>query len=117
MPLIQIFTSQTQIGEQRADELLRTLSSTLARELQKPEAYVMTCLVPESRMTFAASTAPSCYAVVKNIGEFTEQGTTRLSAVLCRTLSEGLGVPQGRIYLEFQNAEPHLWGFDGETFA
>jgi len=117
MPLIQVFTSQANVDAARSEALLRELSSTLARELDKPEAYVMTCLVPELRMTFAGTSAPACYARLTNLGEFSEADTARLSALLCRSLSQGLGIPLARIYLEFQNPEPHLWAFDGETFA
>jgi phenylpyruvate tautomerase len=114
MPLINVYTSALAPD---ADALLRRLSSTLARELAKPEAYVMTCLVPQARMTFAGSEAPACYAELKNIGELSQDLTARLSRTLCELLSEGLAVPKNRIYIEFQSVEPHLWGFDGETFA
>lgn len=117
MPLIQVFTAQAPSAPERANALLRSLSKTLAEQLGKPESYVMTCLVPEARMTFGGSDAPACYAKIKNIGELTPDTTARLSKVLCALLSSALGVPQNRIYLEFVELEPHLFGFDGETFA
>jgi phenylpyruvate tautomerase len=117
MPLINLYTSALAPDADAASALLRRLSSTLARELGKPEAYVMTCLVPQARMTFAASEAPACYAELKNIGELSPELTARLSRTLCDLLSEGLLVPKNRIYIEFQSVKPHLWGFDGETFA
>jgi phenylpyruvate tautomerase len=85
MPLINVYTSALAPD---ADALLRRLSSTLARELAKPEAYVMTCIVPQARMTFAGSEAPACYAELKNIGELSQDLTARLSRTLCpRTAS------------------------------
>lgn len=114
---MNIYTSSAPPAEEGASALLRRVSATLARELGKPESYVMTCLVPKTTMTFAGTGAPACYAEVKNIGEFSADLTLRLSKVLGELLSEGLEVPRDRIYIEFQNARPHLWGFDGETFA
>jgi phenylpyruvate tautomerase PptA (4-oxalocrotonate tautomerase family) len=117
MPLLKIVTSAETPREPQRSELLRAASSLLARQLGKPEAYVMTCLMPEASMTFAGNAEPSVYAELKNVGLFTPEHTRRLSAELCALLSKALGVPPSRIYLEFSNAEPHLWGFDGDTLA
>jgi hypothetical protein len=100
----------------RADALLQELSALLARELGKPEAYVMTCLEPRARMTFAGTTAPACYVEVKNIGSFTPAATSRLSSLICERLSAVLAVSPDRIYIEFADARGHLWGHDGGTF-
>jgi phenylpyruvate tautomerase len=89
----------------------------LARELGKPETYVMTCLEPRARMTFAGTDEPSCYVEVKNVGTFTPDLTSRLSAAITDRLAAGLAVAKRRIYVEFADARPHMWGFDGDTFA
>lgn len=117
MPLINVFTSIPAPEADRTDGLLLRLSSTLAKELKKPESYVMTCLNPGLAMTFAGTTLPTCYAEVKNIGPLSSDTTARLSNILCSALAEGLGVERDRIYIEFTNVEPHLFGFKGETFA
>jgi phenylpyruvate tautomerase len=117
MPLLKIVSSKSPADADSRQALLRRLSSTLARELQKPEAYVMTCLVPDASLTFAGTDAPACYVELKSIGSFSEQETARLSELLCRLLSEELGVAPDRIYVEFANPAGYLWGFDGETFA
>lgn len=117
MPLINVFTSLPAPEADRAEVLLLRLSSTLAKELKKPESYVMTCLNPGLGMTFAGTTLPACYAEVKNIGTLSSDTTARLSKILCGVLAESLGVDLDRIYIEFTNVEPHLFGFKGETFA
>jgi phenylpyruvate tautomerase len=115
MPLVRIVSSAEPppVG----DSLLRDLSALLARELGKPESYVMTCLEPRARMTFGGSDEPSCYVEVKNVGTFTAAKTALLSGVLAERLTAGLGVPRNRIYIEFADAKPHMWGYDGDTFA
>jgi len=117
MPLINVYTSAPPLPDARAGALLRSLSKTLATELGKPESYVMTCLVPQTSMTFGGTDAPACYAELKNIGTLSQDTTERLSKILCGLLSKELDVPQSRIYLEFKSVEPHLFGFNGETFA
>ena len=115
MPLVRIISS-LEIPA-KAPEILRELSALLARELEKPESYVMTCWEPRAAMTFGGTDAPTCYVEVKNIGIFTPDRTERLSAALTKKLTEALKVPPDRIYIEFSDAKPHLWGYHGGTFA
>jgi hypothetical protein len=106
MPLLDVYTSKTR--PPNADQLLKSLSVLLARELKKPESYVMTALHAEVPMTFAGTSEPSCFASLKSIGSFALADSERLSAVLCGALSEGLSVPKNHIYLEFSNPPGHL---------
>jgi phenylpyruvate tautomerase len=114
MPLLQLQTSSVATA---SPDWLKALSADLARALGKPEAYVMVSLTRAPDMLFAGSAAPSCFAALKSIGTFTPDATETLSALLCERISEGLGVPRTRIYIEFVDAKPHLWGYDGGTFA
>ena len=114
MPLLQI---QASSGTAAPNSLLKSLSAELARELGKPEAYVMVSFQTLPELLFGGTSEPACFAVLKNIGSFTPPQTAKLSALLCKHLSAALGVAQGRIYLEFVNAQGFLWGHDGETFA
>ncbi|HET9960298.1 MAG TPA: hypothetical protein VFQ61_37665 [Polyangiaceae bacterium] len=47
MPVIRIVSSAPHPAPSARSEFLRELSTTLARLLNKPEAYVMTCLEPQ----------------------------------------------------------------------
>src|SRR5688572_17936073 len=118
MPLLNIYTSAEPFGDvAKTDALLEDLSARLAKHLGKPEAYVMTCLVPRTRMTFGGTTAPACFAEIKNIGTLSPELTAKMSKDVCEVLAAALGVPANRIYIEFCEAKAHLWGFDGDTFA
>jgi phenylpyruvate tautomerase PptA (4-oxalocrotonate tautomerase family) len=116
MPLLRIVTSAHPTETKRAP-LLAELSRFVADKLGKPESYVMTSLVTDATMTFAGTTEPACFVELKNIGTFTPEQTATLSAELCRRFEAALGVPAGRIYIEFSNAQGHLWGHDGDTFG
>lgn len=115
MPLLKIQTSaKPSVERQRA--LLAGLSKLLAKELGKPEAYVMTAIETDALMTFAGSDAPAAYVELKSIGRFTAEQTKALSALLCKELAKGLDVPENRTYIEFADGTGYLWGYDGDTF-
>ncbi len=116
MPLIQIFPS-VPVPEERVSPLLVALSSTLAKHFKKPESYVMTRLAPSAPMTFGGTDEPTCYAEVKNVGKMTSAQSADLSAALTAEIGRALGVSAKRTYIEFADAEPHLWGYDGATFG
>ena len=118
MPLLNIYTSADVPSDAPPVEaLLKDLSGRLAQHLEKPEAYVMTCLVPRTRMTFGGTTAPACFVEIKNVGALSPELTERMSGDVCAVLASALKVPAARIYIEFCEAKPHLWGYDGGTFA
>lgn len=117
MPLVHLFTSAPPPADDARRALLGELSGLLARELDKPEAYVMVALEPRAEMLFAGSTAPACYAELKNVGTLAQAQIERLSEQLAQTLARGLAVAKDRIYVEFTNADGALWGWNGSTFA
>jgi phenylpyruvate tautomerase len=114
VPLLKIETNQPLTAEQR-QELLRQASARAAQVLGKPERYVMVSLSHNPDMLFAGEDAPLAYLELKSIG-LPGQRTGDLSAALCALLEERLGIPAERIYIEFTDAERHLWGWDGGTF-
>ena len=117
MPLLQVSTSAPPADEHKRAHLLKSLSVLVARLLSKPESYVMISLAARAEMSFAGSSAPACYAELKNVGTLTPGQAKNLSKVLCQELSSGLGVPSERIYIEFTNADGAMWGWNGGTFG
>jgi phenylpyruvate tautomerase len=117
MPLLTVHTSSALPGEEKLNALQRDLSGAAARLLGKPESYVMTCLVPGSRLTFGASFDPSCLVEVKSIGGLGGDVPAKISAAVCTLLHEALGVPANRIFLVFTDVPASHWGFDGATIG
>lgn len=117
MPLIKVHTSAPAPDRPQLDTLLKALSQDLAQALGKPESYVMTAFVGDLAMTFAGSSdQPVCFVEIKSIGKMSAAQTKAMSQTFCQTLEQQLGVPGDRIYIEFADAERHLWGWDGGTF-
>lgn len=96
---------------------MRDLSALLARELGKPEAYVMTLITAGASMLFGGSTEPACCVEVRNVGTFGHELTRLLTRAITERVSEAFQIPSGRIYVNYIQATPELWGHDGETFA
>jgi phenylpyruvate tautomerase PptA (4-oxalocrotonate tautomerase family) len=119
VPLLSITTSAPPLAPGARAELLARLSALLARELDKPEEYVLVAIGPRPEaMSFGGdATVPACYAELKNVGTLAPARAAELSRILCAALAAGLGVAQERLYIEFTNADGALWGWNGETFA
>ena len=117
MPLVRLSCSSAPKDQAAADALLLELSRSVAGLLGKPESYVMTCLVPPTRMTFGGSTEPACYVELKSIGQMSPEVTSKLSAALCQSIEKHLEVPSARTYIEFSDAKGYLWGYNGSTFG
>ena len=114
MPLLKIQTNQA-IPEDRQTAILQQASAAVAAMLGKPERYVMVTLEHNPAMLFAGDAAPLASLELKSIGLPGERSAD-LSAALCRLINQTLGVSADRIYIEFADAERHLWGWNGGTF-
>lgn len=114
MPCIIIKTSQS-LSKEKQINCCQSISSTTAALLGKPESYVMTLLEEQISMTMSGTTEPAAYIELKSIN-LPEDQTTELSSQLCQHISELLDILPKRIYIEFSNAQRHLWGWDSRTF-
>jgi len=114
MPYLQIQTNQ-RIDAGMYETILAEVSSCVAEQLGKPERYVMISLQHSLSMLFAGTDAPLACLELKSIG-LPENETTRISTALCQLIHQLLGIENDRIYIEFSNAERHMWGWNEATF-
>ncbi len=114
MPLLKIATNRD-LDEAAAAHLARDASRAVAEMLGKPERYVMVDVAGGRVMTFAGTDEPLAYLELKSIGLPAER-TAEFSAALCEMICTRLRVPKDRIYIEFADAERHMWGWNGGTF-
>ena len=116
MPLIKVQSSVTAPDKARVESLLTTLSAKLAKHLGKPESYVMTAFESDVPMTFGGTLDPVCFVEIKSIGTMKREQTKAMSKDFCQQIESELGVPANRTYIEFADAERHLWGWNNSTF-
>jgi len=114
MPCLIIKINQS-LSEQDKKDFGLSASAKTAEILGKPESYVMTLVEDNISMTMSGSLEPAAYIELKSIN-LPEQQTMELSSSLCQHIGESLAIPANRIYIEFSNAQRHLWGWDGRTF-
>src|ERR1017187_9441912 len=97
MPLLRLETTFV-LSEDKRQALLAALSKTVAETIGKPEQYVM---VSASQATMQMSGTPGDAALVdvRSIGGLTGDVNRKLSQKVCKLLSDSLGVPPNRIYL------------------
>ena len=112
MPLINVRTSLPALKDGSA--LLQELSSELANQTGKPEAYVMTLLETGVPMTFAGSHEPCAYVEVKSIGTLRPPAMT---AAFCELIQARTGIPANRVYIGFEDVQASCWGWNGSTFG
>lgn len=114
MPCLIIKTNLS-LDKQVKNDYCLSASAKTAAILGKPESYVMTLIEDQINMSMSGTTAPTAYVELKSIN-LPEDQTTELSNQLCNHIGALLTIPSNRIYIEFSNAQRHLWGWDNKTF-
>ena len=114
MPYLMIQTNQP-VGRTAGKALMAKASARIAELLGKPERYVMVGLHADVPMLFGGSDAPAVYMELKSIGLPADR-TGELSAALAELAQQDLAVGRDRVYVEFADAERHMWGWNGGTF-
>lgn len=95
--------------------VLRTASTLVAEELDKPEDYVMVAIQANTPMLFAGSDEPVAFLELKAIG-LPARKTRRLSEALCALIEAHLGISPSRVYVKFITVPRGMWGWKGDTF-
>tara|TARA_Y100001978_G_C23473623_1_gene328155 strand:+ start:52 stop:387 length:336 start_codon:yes stop_codon:yes gene_type:complete len=111
MPLVNISTS---INVRDKDKFLEKSSNLLSTLTCKPEDYVMVKLIDSISMSFACSTSPCCFIEIKSIGSL---NPSKMSSEFCEFISHELCIPESRIYINFEDISPSMWGWNKKTFG
>jgi len=114
MPYLKINTN-IDIDKDNTVTIVNEASAEISKLFGKPENYIMIELNSSLNMSFAGTSDPLAYLELKSIGLPTE-ATAILSASLCSFITSHLKIDPARIYIEFADAERHLWGWNTSTF-
>ncbi len=118
MPLLQFKSNIPNISEKSLDEIHHLYGQILADELGKSIQYVMVSLDFEKSLSFSGDAVQPCaYIEVKNVGTLSPDTTTKISKRLTDLCLDYFKIEPSRVYIEFQESERHLWGWNGSTFA
>lgn len=114
MPYLQIQTN-LDISPDQQVTFLATASQMVAKHLNKAESYVMVALQTQVPMLFAGTNQPTAFLELKNL-RLPTSCTPDLSREICAFVEQSLRIPKDRVYIEFINVDPSLWGWNGQTF-
>ena len=106
------FNVQTNAKVENKSSLIKELSSFIAKELGKPERYVMVSL-EEKNMLFGGNEELCAFVDLRSIGL---PETRSLSKAICDFLSKNLKIDADRIYINFVDVKGSMWGWNGSTF-
>lgn len=114
MPYLKIQINR-ELAPEKCKQVLSLVSKRAAKELSKPESYVMVAMTSNVPMVFAGTDEAAAYVELKSIG-LPPVLVRPLSKMLCGLLEEQLDIPPARIYIEFTDAKGSYWGWNGGTF-
>lgn len=114
MPYLKIQLNRS-LDPEKSKALLAEASQKIAKELGKPERYVMVELTANPAMLFGGTDEAAAYVELKSIGLPVGQ-TKALSQALSALLEASAGIAPARIYIEFTDVKGSLWGWNGGTF-
>jgi phenylpyruvate tautomerase len=114
MPYLKITTSKS-IDAERKHKLLTAASKMVATELGKPEQYMMVSVESQVSMLFGGTEEPCAFLELRGLG-LPESKTGKLSELLCGLVESHTGVRRDRVYINFADIKPKLWGWNSKTF-
>jgi phenylpyruvate tautomerase PptA (4-oxalocrotonate tautomerase family) len=107
-------TSKSFVNEENLHSKIRQV---IASNIGKSEDFVLTIFNPNTSMQFGEKAGNSAYCEIKNVGTLSPEITNLITNSVTEILSQKLKISSDQLYIEFQESERHLWGWNGKTFA
>lgn len=114
MPYFNIETNAI-IDESSIQDLTKKFSVFISELLGKPEQFVMISLKTENSLIFGGNGKSTAFVQLKSIG-LPKERCTEFSEKICNLLDSELGIPKDRIFINFQDLERSMFGWNGKTF-
>ncbi|MGA3283905.1 MAG: phenylpyruvate tautomerase MIF-related protein [Verrucomicrobiota bacterium] len=115
MPLLKLETTVV-LSDENKKTLPASLSKIVAGTIGKPEQYVMVVVSPAA-MLMSGKPGDAAFVDIRSIGGLNDDVNRQLAQKIGSLLSESLGVPPDRIYLNFTDVPAGNWGWNGDTFG
>jgi len=115
MPLLKVETTVV-LSEEKRKVLLGSLSKAVAATIGKPEQYVMVT-ASLSSILMSGKAGDAAFVDFRSIGGLNGEVNRQLAQQVCKLLSDSLGIPPDRVYLNFTDLAAGCWGWNGSTFG
>lgn len=110
-----VFKLQSNKRIENQEAWMKEATSFLSETLSKPEKFIMIQVEENHNMMFAGSAEPLAYVELKSVN-LPESETNHFASEICAFLERTIKIPKERTYIEFANAQPHMFGWNGATF-
>ena len=114
MPYIHLSTNK-QLSKDKKQQVLQDMTALVSRDLGKPGKFIMAGLKDDQDMIFDGSLDPVVFVELRSI-RLPEDQTEKFSQSLSAFVKNHLEVNSDRLFINFRNVEPHMWGYNGTTF-
>ena len=110
MPYVSISTSNKIENKNKLLDEISTLISSLTK---KSKRFVMAKLEDNANLYFNDE-SPCCYFEIKSIGSL---NPSEMANPICSFIHEKMSIPIDKIYINFYDVPPEMWGWNGRTFG
>tara|TARA_B100000161_G_scaffold209146_1_gene153997 strand:+ start:387 stop:719 length:333 start_codon:yes stop_codon:yes gene_type:complete len=110
MPYVNISTSKKIENKNKLLDEISTLISSLTK---KSKRFVMAKLEDNANLYFNDE-SPCCYFEIKSIGSL---NPSEMANPICSFIHEKMSIPIDKIYINFYDVPPEMWGWNGRTFG
>uniref|UniRef100_K3XCN0 L-dopachrome isomerase n=1 Tax=Globisporangium ultimum (strain ATCC 200006 / CBS 805.95 / DAOM BR144) TaxID=431595 RepID=K3XCN0_GLOUD len=114
MPSVHVFSNVSKASVVTASAL-RALSKSLSVALDSPEPSVLVQLSLDQPMLFAGSDAPCAFIHIRSIGKIDAEHNPKTAQALTATVTDVLGVPAERVFMNLSEVAASNWGAKGTT--
>lgn len=115
MPYFSIETNR-QIDDAANLNLMKKATGFLAEMMGKPEHVIMVTVKPGKPYVFGGTDDPTAFVQIKAVG-LKKDKCTDYSKQVCDFLEAEINVPADRVFIEYIDIDPTIFGFNGNTLA
>ncbi|XP_020593739.1 macrophage migration inhibitory factor homolog isoform X1 [Phalaenopsis equestris] len=106
MPCLNLSTNVDLNGVDTS-AILSEASKTVAKLINKPEAYVMIVLKGSVPISFGGTQEPAAYGELVSIGGLNPDVNKKISGAIATILETKLSIPKSRYFLKFYDTKAH----------
>ena len=115
MPYFSIETNQT-IEATANSDLMKKATKFLAEVMGKPEHVIMVTVKPGMPYVFGGTDVPTAFVQIKAVA-LEKDKCPEFSKQVCNFLEAEIDIPKDRVFIEFIDIDPKIFGFNGSTLS
>ena len=115
MPYFSIETNR-KIDDAVNEDFMKKATGFLAGIMEKPEHVIMVTVKSGMPYVFGGTEDPTAFVQIKTVG-LEKEKCPEYSKKVCDFLEQEISVPKDRVFIEFIDIDPRIFGFNGNTLV